>query len=88
MNNFDTAPWSAGPADPRSARPGGARAPTAEEPAVVFWRDRLLISAGFPATLAHTVAVTPGIDIHELLNLVDRGCPPDLAVRILWPLAG
>ena len=28
------------------------------------------------------------IDIHELLNLVDRGCPPALAVRILWPLAG
>jgi hypothetical protein len=26
------------------------------------------------------------MDLHALLGLVDRGCPPDLAARILAPL--
>jgi hypothetical protein len=26
------------------------------------------------------------VDLHELLKLVDRGCPPHLAARILAPL--
>jgi hypothetical protein len=26
------------------------------------------------------------IDLHELLELVDAGCPPELAARILSPL--
>jgi hypothetical protein len=26
------------------------------------------------------------VDIHALLELVDRGCPPHLAARILAPL--
>jgi hypothetical protein len=26
------------------------------------------------------------IDVHALLELVDRGCPPHLAARILGPL--
>jgi hypothetical protein len=26
------------------------------------------------------------VDLHQLLELVDRGCPPELAVRILAPL--
>jgi hypothetical protein len=51
------------------------------------WRRRLLLSAGFPDSLARQVAETHGVDIHALLNLVDRGCPPELAVRILGPLA-
>ncbi|MCG2623201.1 hypothetical protein LVY72_14980 [Arthrobacter sp. I2-34] len=52
---------------------------------ITAWRCRLLYSAGFPDTLAHLLAATPGVDIHALLNLVDRGCPPELAVRILGP---
>jgi hypothetical protein len=28
------------------------------------------------------------VDLHELLVLVDRGCPPPLAARILAPLDG
>jgi hypothetical protein len=26
------------------------------------------------------------VDLHDLLNLIDRGCPPPLAARILTPL--
>lgn len=50
------------------------------------WRLRLLLSAGFPDRLARGLAEAHGVDIHALLNLVDQGCPPELAVRILGPL--
>jgi hypothetical protein len=49
------------------------------------WRRRRLIAAGLDAPLAAWVADS-GIDLHELLVLVDRGCPPDLAARILAPI--
>ncbi|WP_081608426.1 hypothetical protein [Crystallibacter crystallopoietes] len=62
--------------------------PAAATDSVVAWRGRLLQAAGFPDTLAQLLAATPGVDIHALLNLVDRGCPPELAVRILGPFAG
>jgi hypothetical protein len=52
----------------------------------VRWRARRLLSAGFPADLAGRLARADRIDLHELLSLVDRGCPPDLAARILAPL--
>jgi hypothetical protein len=36
-------------------------------------------------SLAQWVAADPRFDLHALLELVDRGCPPPLAVRILAP---
>jgi hypothetical protein len=53
---------------------------------VVRWRRRQLISAGFDDAMSVRLAASPDVDLHGLLNLVDRGCPPDLAVRILEPL--
>lgn len=50
------------------------------------WRCCRLLDAGFPASLAETVADDPRFDLHALLQLVDRGCPPVLAVRIVAPL--
>jgi hypothetical protein len=52
----------------------------------VQWRARRLRSAGFAADLAQRLARTERIDLHRLLSLVDRGCPPHLAARILAPL--
>jgi hypothetical protein len=52
----------------------------------VRWRARRLISAGFQVDEAQRLARTDRIDLHRLLELVDRGCPPDLAARILAPL--
>ena len=52
----------------------------------VRWRARRLIDAGFPIELAQRLARTDRIDLHQLLELVDRGCPPALAARILAPL--
>jgi hypothetical protein len=50
------------------------------------WRYDLLIRAGFAAALARQITRDPRIDIHRLLDLIDRGCPPHLAARILAPL--
>jgi hypothetical protein len=52
----------------------------------VAWRRRCLISAGFPVPTARDLAADDRVDIHALLELTDRGCPPLLAVRILAPL--
>ena len=48
------------------------------------WRKHRLQAAGFDPTLAAELATTE-TDLHELLTLLDRGCPPDLAARILDP---
>jgi hypothetical protein len=53
---------------------------------VVAWRIDRLRDAGFPAWLAHAVARDGSYDVHALLELTDRGCPAELAARILAPL--
>lgn len=50
------------------------------------WRRCRLLEAGFPVALADEVAADARFDLHALLELVDRGCPPGLAVRIVAPL--
>jgi hypothetical protein len=52
------------------------------------WRLCWLLDAGFEPALAERLAATPAVDLHALLELVDRGCPPELAARILDPLPG
>jgi hypothetical protein len=59
----------------------------ADDPAQwVAWRIRRLLAAGFPRPLARRLAADERFDVHALLELVDRGCPPDLAARILEPI--
>ncbi len=53
---------------------------------VQTWRRCRLLEAGFPSAVADAVAADPHFDLHALLQLVDRGCPPALAVRIMAPL--
>lgn len=53
---------------------------------IVEWRRGRLVAAGFTPGLAADLACSPGIDLHAVLNLIDRGCPPDLAARIVAPL--
>ncbi len=59
-----------------------------EEPltAIAAWRRRLLVDAGFPVPLAASLARHPHYDLHALIGLTERGCPPELAARILTPL--
>lgn len=53
---------------------------------VVAWRTRRLERAGFEPALASSLGADRRIDLHALLELVDRGCPPHLARRILAPI--
>ena len=55
-------------------------------PAVGEWRRRRLTAAGFEPGVAAALAGEPEVDLHELLVLLDRGCAPALAARILAPL--
>jgi len=51
---------------------------------VLEWRRCRLREAGFPAALARQLA-RQRVDLHALLELVDAGCPPEVAARILSP---
>ena len=53
---------------------------------VQLWRSDVLRQAGCERSLAEELAADGGVDLHDFLNLLDRGCPPDLAARILAPL--
>jgi hypothetical protein len=58
----------------------------AEFGAVVGWRRGRLAAAGFAPDLAARLAGDCRFDLHAVLELIDRGCPPALAARILAPL--
>jgi hypothetical protein len=53
---------------------------------VVRWRRERLLEAGFPLPLAARLAQDQRYDLHTLIELVERGCPPELAMSILAPL--
>ncbi len=57
-----------------------------EARAVVAWRRRQLTDAGFEAPLAVALASDLRMDLHAVVELVERGCAPELAARILAPL--
>jgi hypothetical protein len=53
---------------------------------IVDWRYDQLVYAGVPLGLADAVASMDRYDVHELISLLERGCEPALAVKILAPL--
>jgi hypothetical protein len=52
---------------------------------VTGWRREQLERAGFEPRLALLLAGSR-IDLHALIGLVEHGCPPHLAARIMAPL--
>jgi hypothetical protein len=52
----------------------------------VAWREARLRLAGFDSETASKLARDDEVDLHAVLELIDRGCPPHLAARILAPL--
>ena len=53
---------------------------------VVIWRREQLVGAGFSLPDAARLAKDGRYDLHTLIELVERGCEPALAVRIFAPL--
>ena len=50
------------------------------------WRRNPQQRVGFNADEATAIAADCAFDLHELIELVERGCPPALATRILAPV--
>jgi hypothetical protein len=56
-----------------------------EAAGIVAWRRKRLRRAGFDPRLAEQLSRECAVDLHALIGLVERGCPPPLAARILAP---
>jgi hypothetical protein len=54
--------------------------PTDEDIAVADWHAGQLERLGVPEGLARAFAEV--VDWHDVAHLVERGCPPDLALEI------
>lgn len=50
---------------------------------VLHWRLAELLRGGFDLDSATEVAFRLDVDLHEALNLLEYGCPPSTALRIL-----
>jgi hypothetical protein len=57
-----------------------------EAAAVRAWREEQLLASGFDYPLANELAGEGDIDLHAVIELVEQGCPPELAARIVAPL--
>jgi hypothetical protein len=69
--------------DLRSGEDAAAPGATAD---VAAWRYARLRRAGFGTDLAEALSRDCELDLHALIQLLERGCPPQLAARILAPL--
>lgn len=50
---------------------------------VLAWRFDALCRSGYDLDAAAVLAANVEVDLHEAVSLVQRGCPPKLATRIL-----
>lgn len=54
-----------------------------ESERVERWRTDELLRVGYDFETATVLAAELAVDLHAALDLIERGCPPDLAARIL-----
>ena len=47
------------------------------------WRTDAFVRAGFSPEQAASLAARTDVDLHSAIQMVERGCPPAVAVRIL-----
>jgi hypothetical protein len=59
------------------------RTDTEELIRVLVWRFKQLCRSGFELELATTIAARVDVDLHRAIDLVEHGCPPELAGRIV-----
>ena len=54
-----------------------------ESERVERWRTEELLRVGYELEIATVMAADLEVDLHAATDLVERGCPPDIAARIL-----
>ncbi len=47
------------------------------------WRAGELVRAGYDGEAAELIAARHDVDLHRAIGLLERGCPPDVALKIL-----
>ena len=47
------------------------------------WRAEVLMRAGFDERSAIELAARQDVDLHRAIEMLEHGCPPELALRIL-----
>ena len=57
--------------------------PVDETEAILSWRLWVLARAGYGAEHTMLLAGSRDVDLHTAVDLLERGCPPDTALRIL-----
>ena len=48
------------------------------------WRIECLENAGYDPEAALVIALDREVDLHRAVSLLERGCPPDTALEILF----
>jgi hypothetical protein len=54
-----------------------------EQEIVEQWRAQELERAGYPGAVAAELATRPDVDLHRAVELLKKGCTPELAADIL-----
>jgi len=54
-----------------------------ESEKVERWRAEALEKVGYDLDSALQLAARPDVDLHRAVDLVESGCPPELALQIL-----
>ena len=54
-----------------------------ENEKVERWRAETLERVGYDIVSAHELAHRPDVDLHRAIELLERGCKPELALKIL-----
>ena len=54
-----------------------------EQEIVERWRAQELERAGYPDTVAAELAMRPDVDLHVAVELLQKGCSPQVAADIL-----
>lgn len=50
---------------------------------IEHWRAEALERAGYDPSSAAMLAMRHDVDLHDAIGLLERGCPPELALQIL-----
>lgn len=54
-----------------------------EQQQIELWRSEELERAGYSTRAAGRLAARQDVDLHLAVQLLKRGCPPELALKIL-----
>ena len=61
----------------------GLHTEESEQQRIERWRAEMLERAGYSTDAAAALATRQDIDLHHAIGLIEKGCTPEVAVRIL-----